>query len=342
MKKYFLNLVLLGALIATQSCVNDETFENKERVVSVKAELLSLSDETLTRSYTGSLEGEKQAVICSKISEVVEQIIVKEGDKVKKGKVIILLDKKGPTSQYQQAYSLFANSEKNSIKMEYLYKEGAISETQFDAVNTEYEINKASFEAAKQLVEIESPIDGIVTSVHVSEGDFLTPGQKLATVATTNKIRIKFDVKPNEIKYITEGDNVSVFANGGNPLKGKVVSVAKSAEPITRAIQVEAIFNNIDNKLQPGMFARVEIVLNQIEAALIIPRSAIIELDNIPTVYVVVNGKAKRIEIQLGLDLDGKVIVEQGLAPNDTLVTVGQNYLDDDIKVKLIDVAMGE
>ena len=337
MSKNFLQAIILtGVAAITLSCSNEQVVEKAERVTAVETMIVGQSDETITRTFTGSLEGEQQAVIYAKIAEAVEKVKVKEGETVKAGQVLLTLDKFGPSSQYQQAQSLYLNAEKNFKNMKYLYGEGAVSESQYDGANTEYTVAKASFEAARRLVEIESPIDGIVTSMKVSNGDYLNPGQQLATVASTSKLRVKFGVNVADSRYLSEGSAVTIVADAPESNgTGTVVSVARSADPATRTVQIEVIIDNAEGQFKPGMFVRIVIVLDEIRSVVVIPRSAVLELNYQATAFTVVNGAAAQKALTLGLEMDGRVVIESGLVPGDTLVTLGQDYLEDGSRVNI-------
>ena len=196
---------------------NDETQQGpQEQVLAVKAMLIQKTSQDVMKTFTGSLEGEKQADIYAKLAESIEKIHVKENQKVSANQVLMSLDRFGPSTRYNETNSLFLNSEKNFNKMEYLYKEGAISESQYDAARTEYEVNKANFEAVSKLVDIQTPIAGVVTAIDVSEGDFVNIGRKLATVATTGRLRGKLGVNSDEVKDFEKGMEVTVTSTAFN------------------------------------------------------------------------------------------------------------------------------
>ncbi len=327
--------LLMMALLLV-SCGSDEVAQQEERPVSVRATVVRVSDEQVTRSFTGSLEGEKQADIYTKIAEVVERVEVREGQRVSEGQMLILLDKSGPSSMYRNNESLFRNAEKNFHKMEYLYKEGAVSEAQFDAAKTEYEVSRASFESAARLVEIQSPISGIVTSLDVSAGDYLSLGQKLATIASVGRLRVKLGVNSRDVARISEGGAVTVSTTEiAHPAEGHIVSVSRSADPKTRAFQVEVLLDNAESLYRPGMFVRVSAIVEELHDVVVIPRDAVVDLDGRETVFVVSDGIAHKRAVTLGVELGGRVVISDGLSAGDTLVTLGQSYLDDGLKVKV-------
>ncbi len=331
--------LLIAGLVSflVGSCGGDQEQDAvAERVVSVKTIIVEPTEEELVKTYTGSLEGKRQTVVYSKISEAVKEVHVQEGQQVREDEVLISLDRSGPSSSYQQSYSLFKNAEKNYNKMAYLYEEGAVSESDYDAAKTDYEVSKAAFEAAKQLVEIQSPISGTVTSIKVSQGDFLSPGQVLSTVAQIDTLRVKFGVNAADVDLVSEGDVVRITSErGADTALGVIATVAKSADPDTRAYQVEAKVPNPAGRLTPGMFVRVSLIMDRLTDAIIVPRKAVLSLDEDHVAYVIEDGLAQRRVVTLGVDFDGRVEILDGLSVGDTLVTVGQNYLDDGVKVNI-------
>jgi len=337
MKYKFPLLIALTALLIT-SCSNTEEQEavSEERSISVKTETIEPSNLQLLATFTGSAEGVRQTTILAKLAESVEKINVREGQTVKAGQILIELDQTGPTSQYQQAKALADNSEKNYKKMAYLYEQGAVAEVTYDAAKTEYEVNQASFEAAAQLVKIKSPIDGIVTAVDVSAGDYTYLGQKLATVADFSKMRVKIDVNSRDIHYFKKGASVFVESeNGGDKIEGKVNSVAESADPVTRSFEVEVSLDNSSGRLKPGMFVRVSIVKQNLPGVIAVPRRAILTLDSKDVIYVVRDDRAFQQPVMLGPDVDGHTVISSGLSVGDMIVTLGQEYLQDSMKVKI-------
>ncbi len=335
--------VLLLSMALTSCGKNEEKESVEERIIAVKAAVVHTSDEEVIKTYTGTLEGVRQAVLRSKISESVEKIHVKEGDRVQANSVLVTLDKSGSSSSYQQTYSVYKNAEKNYNKMKYLYDEGAVSESMYDDARTNYEVSKAAFEAARKLVEIQTPISGIVTSVEVSRGEYLSPGQVVATVATTDSLRVKFGVNSADISHVTVGDPVRIVVEDVNRVAtGEIISVASSADPGTRAFQVEAVLDNRDNTFSPGLFVRIELIMKKLPDVITIPHQAVITLEGKDEVYVVKGSIAQKRDITLGDDLDGRIVVLDGLQAGDTLVTLGQNYLEDGVRVNITTFETGK
>jgi len=336
--KVMKNTGILLLMVLMISCSSEQVNEtnNNNRAISIRALVLKTSSIDVVKSYAGSLEGEKQAILYSKIAEAVKSVNVSVGQNVIENQVLIDLDASGPSSRLQETYSLYKNSEKNYNKMEFLFKEGAVSETDFDAAKTDYEVKKANYESASKLVKIETPIDGIVTFLGVSSGDFVQVGQKLAEVASSDKIRIKFGVNASEIDHINVGDAISIRRETvSGKISGKVISVASSADQQTRDFEVEGLIENKNSVFKPGMFVDVDHTQKRLNNVILIPRQAVIENNNKNIVFLISNGIAVSREIVLGEDINGLVVVNSGLNINDTLVTLGQSYLDDSVNVNI-------
>lgn len=343
-------LILIGGILATTTLTGILTGcgDSGDQVVAerpavpVRVQVLQPLTENVTKTYTGSLEGQNQAVIYAKIAEAVDSVLVREGDRVQAGQILLKLDRAGSMSNYQQAQSVYRNAEKNYRKMQTLYEQGAISESQLDASRTDYEVAQAAFEATRQLVEIQSPIPGTVTAVNVRRGDYLSQGQVVATVASTERLRARFDVRPADLRLIAEGDSVRIESESvTGSASGVIASIARSADPNTRAFEVEALIDNAGQEFRPGMFVRVVLTVQRMENVLAVPRAAVLSLSEGRAVFEVVNGVALRRMVTLGPDLAGRVVIDSGLTAGDTVVTLGQSYLDDSTAVQITSVEKG-
>ena len=329
----------LLSLLLTACSQQEQVSDTTERVVAVKAMIVQPSDRQLTRTYTGSLEGEQQAVLYARLPEAVREIFAPTGRHVKADEVILTLDKYGPSSSYTQAFSVYENARKSYDKMKFLFGQGAISESQHDGAKTEFEVAEAQFESVRRMLEIHTPIAGIVTSVDVSPGDLVQVGQPLATVATTDRLRVKFSANSDEVSLVNVGDDVIVHngADGSN-VTGKVVKVASSADPATRAFAVEAVISNTDGRFNPGTFVHVDYILQELTGVLAVPREAVLTLDNQPTVFTSVAGKAEQRRVGLGPEISGYVVVISGLKAGDTLITLGQDYLENGLSLNVTEL----
>ena len=116
------------------------------------------------------------------------------------------------------------------------------------------------------------------------------------------------------------------------------MKVASSADPATRAFTVEAIIPNGDGRFKPGTFVHVDYILQELTGVLAVPREAVLTLDNQPTVFTSVGRKAEQRRVELGPEISGYVVVTSGLKAGDTLVTLGQDYLEDGLSLNVTEL----
>ena len=294
---------------------------------------------TVVKVFSGTLEGEEQANVVSRISERVTGLKVHVGEPVRAGQLTILLDRGGASSQYLQMRANFTNQEKSLERMKSLYKEGAVALQALDGTQAAYDIARANFEAARSNVELTTPIDGVVTAVNVSLGDLTTMGQVVVTVARINNMKVTFDINETDVANVTLGQKVSVFseASQGSKVEGKIIQLSKSADIRSRSFEVKAMFpNTADRWYKPGMYVKVNVGVSPHDREVVVPNLAIQSDDTGVRVYLIRNGRSYRRQVRLGVTDGGVTAALEGLAEGDTVATVGVNNIRDNGYVKIV------
>jgi RND family efflux transporter MFP subunit len=307
-------------------------------VVSVQVAQVARQDLAVTKSYTGTLEGEAQANIVAKISERIVGIQAGVGQAVQKGQRVLLLDKSGTTSQYYQAEAAFKNAEKNLERMKTLLAEGAISQQLLDGTQTAYDVAKANFDAARSAVELVSPISGVITALNVNLGDLSQPGAVLATVAHINRMKVIFNINETDVRHLAPGQTVEIYteATAASRIQGQVVQISKSADVRSRSFEIKALFpNTADQWYRPGMFCKVAIALSPRTQTLVIPVAAVLSDGVDSQVFKVVSDRAYQQPIKTGISDGQRIEILQGLQEQDRVVTIGATSLRDSSLVKI-------
>ncbi|MFA6978786.1 MAG: efflux RND transporter periplasmic adaptor subunit [Ignavibacteriaceae bacterium] len=329
--------IFVGALLLSLvSCAKKEEAEPAAKkntdldIIPVQIAKVELKEIVLTKSFSGTLEGEDQANIVAKLPERIVTVKVKVGDAVKAGQLIIQLDKAGAASQYYQAEAAFKNAEKDLHRMEALFKEGAVSQQLLDGTQTGFSIAKANYEAAKSSVELTSPISGVVTAVNANVGDLAMVGMPLVTVANINSMKIIFNVSEIDLPKFSIGQPVKIYSelNAGNVRNGKISQSARSAEVESRTFEVKGIFpNTSDRWFKPGMFCKADVELKSQKGSLSVPSRAITITEKGSGVFTIENNRAYFKLVTQGLSNDTFTEVLSGLKEGEVIVTVGMNNL---------------
>jgi membrane fusion protein, multidrug efflux system len=343
MKKHsmtFLGILLALLLISCGAKKKDAVVVEKPVAVTVAP--ATNSNLAISKTYTGTLEGYKQAKIYSSIPEAVVELPVSEGGTVQAGQAIIMLDKDGPSSRFKQAEAAYLDAKDNYEKMGNLFKQGAISEQTYNGIKTSFEISRADFTAAKQQVELTSPISGVLTDLSVNIGQYAPLGVPLATIAQTEKMRLPVYVDSRGAMNIKSGQKAKVTIdaanNGKSEIEGTINEVAKSADPDTRQFRVELQIDNNEGLLRPGMYARAVITVSELNNVLTIPKDAVFMIEGVSKVYTLSSdNRAKQKTVTVGESTLDACQILSGLSEGENVIVLGRNQVEDGTLVKIMD-----
>lgn len=357
-----IGIVCLGLLIGYR--ITDHITENKVRAKNLEknsqitVEVLSAKKMLLeaTASFSAGLEPEWITEISAKVDGRIEQVTVKEGDWVESGTVAMTLENSDNLAQIMQAQGnlLAAQSNLEQAELDYsryaaLAKDGAIAEqvldnarTKRDAARGQVQTSQGSLALAEEKVanlNITVPRSGVVTKRHLQEGAFVRSGTPLLTVADTRKLLAKATIGESQIADLMVGSKVKVLVDAisNEEFEGVITMISPMADLPARTFNADITIDNKENRLKAGMFAKVEIPLNQTKNVIAVPESAIVLREDQPSIYVVTDNQAvsQRI-IKTGIAQNGWVEVVDGLNEGETFVAAGQNKLRDGMNVKVV------
>jgi membrane fusion protein, multidrug efflux system len=331
MKRKLICLVLT-ALVATLSLSCGKKEDSKTALPTVPVKTMTIAPGVLevTREFTGGLKGVEQADIYIRLSEAVTALPFKVGDHVQASQVLITLDRGGASSQYVQAKAMFENAEKNFKKMKYLFDEKAISESAFDEAKAGFEVSKANYQAAKELVDITSPISGTLVELDVKIGDVPLQGVLAARVARTDALRMTFGVPADLVSQFSPGMTGSLRVAGDDSVYScTVTKVSDAAEPQTRTFSVEVSVPNTSRSLQAGTFAKVTFVVERKDNVLTVPAAALLSNEGVMSLYVVKSDTAHERTVGVGASNGRDTEIRSGLNSGEEVVVMGQGFLSD-------------
>jgi membrane fusion protein, multidrug efflux system len=331
MKRELIYLLLIAMIaILPLSCGKKEEIKTALPTVPVKTMTIAPGRLEVTREFTGGLEGIEQADIYIRLSEAVISLPFKVGDRVQAGQVLVTLDKGGATSQYYQAKATYENAQKNFQKMQYLYDAKAISESVFDEAKAGSEVTKANYEAARELVDITSPISGTLVELDVKVGDVPRQGMLAARVARTDALRMTFGVPADLIGQFSHGMTGTLKVAGDDSLYScAITKVSDAAEPQTRTFSVEISVPNSNRRLQAGTFAKATFVIERKDNVLMVPAAALLSNEGVMSLYVVKSDTAHERTVSIGASNGKDTEISAGLNTGEEVVVMGQGFLSD-------------
>jgi len=266
------------------------------------------------------------------------------GDQVKKGDIIMKIDPSDPSSMtvnFRQDRELYLKSLRDFERMKILYEAGAVSKQDLENAGTAYDIATSDYNASKESVEIPAPFDGTLTDINVNEGDRISSGMVLGTVAVTDRMRVDLMLSEEKAKMIAKGEPAKIVVPSPSgrdvTVLGAVESVSLSADPVTGLFGVRVTFDNPDGKLTPGTVSRVQILVFSAPDALVIPASALMTEGESNFVWIVDKKRiASKRMITVGWQGDDAVEIVAGVNVGDRVVNKGQNRLTENALVKIL------
>ena len=322
--------------------IKDIDAYQEELGLPVEIETVQRGNLTISRHFTGTIKGERQADAIANTTQKIISIPVKVGDEVKQGQIVAELDfdiASAMSLRYRQSKASFEDAKRDYERMKSLFEAGAVSEQALDKANMAMEIATRNFDAASKLVKIEAPLSGTVTHIYYKVGETVPTGRPVVRIAKLNQVLIEIDINETEIAGIENGQGVavSVPAYPYKTFRGKLEDLSLSADPVTRSFKAWVRLKNPDLLLRPGMFAKAAIRVASKENVLTISKDAVIEKNDKTMVYVVTQDQVAELrEIQSGQTSANRVEVLAGLRENDRVVVLGQSKLQPGKKVNII------
>ena len=302
-------------------------------LVSVEAVLVRPQLLRNTIFTTGTLLANEEVQLHPEMSGRVIGVYIQEGRHVKKGELLLKINDAELRAQLRRKQVEEKQASDEEGRRRKLFEIKAISQEEYDKSLNALHIVQAEREAIESQLaatEIRAPFDGIIGLRHVSEGGYISPDVLVATMQDTDPMKVEFSVPEKYARILKSGTEVTVRVGESNGDRmGTVYAVESMIDPETRTIRARASIPNPDEQLVPGAFAKVEITLEQIPNAIVVPSEAVIPDISGETVFICKNGKARTTPVKSGIRTERGIQIIQGLAPNDTLIVSGILQLTD-------------
>jgi len=382
-----------GSMSHDEMMAVDGSFNpNPVQVETVKPQVLEASV-----SYTGTIKPYEEIMVYPRVAGQLTNYSVYPGDRVTVGQPIATLDASELTTGVAEAAAEvttmetdlemsrievdeqrseieqveadlnYLNLKKNRFAR--LVKDGAISQDEFDVVDSEVKSKKAILKQARvKLVRMEaqvtnnrakikqaqakvdtakvmqgyttitSPISGIVQERNVDPGVVVQPSMGIVKIGNYNLVRLQANVAQSDAVNIRPGATVVATVPGSNipPIKGKITSIFPQANSQTRTVTVEAVIDNPDGQLLSGKFLEMKIITARKPNAITIPQAAVVEFQDQPSVWIVEGDTVTAQPITLGMSTGDRVEITSGLESGQGVVTSGQNRLVENAVVAVI------
>lgn len=281
----------------------------------------------------GTLRAAESVVIKSEVAGRIEKISFVDGSRVKKGDVLIAFDAAVQRAQVDQARAERDLAIAKLKRTQELFDKKFLSAAALDDAKAAEQIVQARLalsQANLDKMSIRAPFDGSIGIRQVSVGDYIKEGADLVNLEDVSSMKADFRVPEQVSGRLRVGQMVNLESDAyvGQRFPARVTAIDPSVDAAGRSVLIRAVLKDASQRLKPGMFVRVRLVLETKPNAIVIPEESIVTLQGRLLIFKVVDGKAVSASVKTGLrtTVDGKAVVEitEGLAAGETVVTAGQ------------------
>jgi RND family efflux transporter MFP subunit len=327
--------------------------------VPMTVELASLKRGRVAAYLTvvGNLIGEQTVDIAPRTGGRLLDVRVKLGDRVRRGQILAKVEDREIVEQVRQAEASQRVSEatirqreadlnvakvnfdrsKNLFERQLLAKQALDdAESRYLAALAQVDLSKAQLSQNESRLEelrinlqntsVSSPVDGFVAKRTVDPGAMVNTNTAILSVVDISRLRLVANVVEKDLRMVSAGDmaEVEVDAYPGEKFKGKIARVAPVLDPATRTAVMEVEIPNGDGRLKPGMYARINLTVEEHENALVVPKTAVVDYASQRGVWVPNDqDRATFVPLKLGIENSEQIEVLGGLNEGDQFVNAG-------------------
>lgn len=354
-----LRVVLISATLVLAAC-GDKPQQQDMAGMKVPVNVVQVQPEVtpLFVELPGRVDAIEEAQVRARVDGVVEAINFEQGAEVKAGDLLFTIDPAPYVAALDQASAQLKNAQAavqsaSSLAQRYtkLIKENAVSRQEYDNAVAQYEQARANVELAKATLEaakinlgytkVTAPISGRIGRAEVTKGALVSAAQAthLATIQRIDELYVDITRPVSEVmalrKAVASGmlkaddqgqahvtalyDDRSMYSE-----QGKLLFSGIAVDPLTGQLNMRALFPNPNQELLPGMFVRVRLEQAIKENALLVPAQAVqYSTSGAASLMIVENDAVKTVSVKLGNQIDGRIIVNEGLEPGATVIVAG-------------------
>lgn len=313
-----------------------------------RVEIVRLTDDTQT---VGSLRSRRGIVLRPEVSGRITQLNFTDGQRVRKGQLLVQFDDQLQLAQVQQSLAELSIAQANQKRNQELVAQNFISQRSLDESAANLQVAQAKLALARAnaaRLKIVAPFDGLAGIRLVNVGDYLKDGADIVNIEDIEAIYVDFRLPERYQAKVKHGQTavLDMDALPGRKFTAQIQAIDPLIDANGRSIGIRGCIDNRQLQLRPGMFARVNTVFGVKANARVIPEEAIVPQGGKQFVIKLMDGTdaqtktTQRVEVKVGLRSPGKVEILEGLEPGDTVVTTGQQRVQrDGTVVTVVDLA---
>lgn len=338
----YLGLITLTLLLANCGSKEEKADIKKDQKPIVGVTYFVAQPQQVANSIfaTGTLLPNEQVELRSEASGRIVGLYFEEGNAVSKGQLLVKINDADYQAQLKKAKVALQFATDVEQRQKKLLAIEAISQEDYDRAVNDLNKAEADVELLKALIdktEVRAPFAGLVGLRQISNGEFVNSTTLIANLQQIDPLKIEFSVPEKYAPQLKKGETVSFTIEGDNQQhSAQLFAIDNSINQNTRSILVRGKTNNSDFKLKAGAFAKVQLDLDKLDSALMIPADVVIPDILGQKVFVMVNGVAFVHRVETGIRSENAIQVVSGINPGDTIITSGLLIMKDSLQVRSV------
>ncbi len=345
MKRFTLTALCVIMALSFTGCgkKTDTTVKSTDSsAINVKVEKVTETSIADSVTYSGEVKATESASVSAKASGTARSVLKDIGDYVTKGETLATIDDTDYRTQLNLAQVAYNQAKTNYENQKYLYENGAISKVAFDSAEAAFENASLNLQMARNALNntiVTAPISGYIAGRNTNPGQLISPGVEIFSIKSA-EVEVQVNVTESVISNIAVGSKatVSVKAAGLEDVEATVKNVGVTKDAYTGMYKV-IIGIEENSVIKDGMFAEVEITLNESTEAIVISSNALLDADDgTKYVYVADGENARRVDVVTGIVTDEKVEIISGISVGDEVIVSGKEYISEkNTAIKIVD-----
>ncbi len=345
----------LAVLLTLASCTAEEKTQpvDEDKPYRVRVVRAVPRDVPSTVELTATLEPDEELILTAEVEGTIERILRDEGDRVKKGELLALMDEEDFTLRIKQK-----NAELEKIKAELefaqkelerrktLLEEGMVSRQEYESFLARRDSLASLKRAVESVLRIErkrledsrirAPFNGIIAERYITEGSYVQKGERLFRVLRIDPLKLTINVPERLLTKVRKGQKVIIKVDPyEREFEGRIYFTSPYINKATRTFLAKALVRNTEGLLYPGISADVTIITATIRGGFVVPEKAVLFDEEGRKLFVVKDQIAQKRTVKVAGRFKGEVIVVEGVKEGELVVVDGATALSDGARVRI-------
>jgi len=315
----------------------------KQEVPAVRIITLTLTPRRLVDKINlpAQIDPYEELWVKAEVPGQVIEVLVKEGQMVKKGQILMKLDDRDYRTRLARIEANYKLAKLNHERTKTLVKKKIATLTKLDEIEAQLkDLTAQRNEATVALsrTSITTPLSSFLNEISAKMGDYIGVGDPVAQILEIDTVKAIIGIPESDVAAIFDLNEADIIieALGKRKVKGNKIFLSRKPRTLSRLFDLELSVPNPDGRILPGMFARVELVKHVYEDAVALPLYAIITQEDERFVFIEKDGRVEKRRVTLGTLIDWQVHITSGLKAGERVVVVGHRLLDDGQAVEVI------